>query len=278
MFLNQSVIAGIYASSTFAFLPTSLPNLGLWLDASDSSTLFQSFNGTTPAISQNDPIGYWGDKSGNARNFTITNNTQFNLRRPLLKLATQNGRNTVFFDGVNDVLVRNSFMYNAGAVTIFIASRTYASIITPTNRALIGESSSSIALDRYCPIFSRNSLSPADTAKLTAFINIGSTQLSPLNQYGVAFNQGVFNIITAIDSGSSYTGFVNGVNGGTVAYTRPPSASFTLAGLGSQITSTGAPSGEMESNMCEVIVYTRALTTSERQTVEGYLQTKWGIN
>lgn len=275
MFLNQSVISGIYASSASAFLPTSLPNLGLWLDASDSSTLFQNSNGTTPAVSQNDPIGYWGDKSGNARNFTITN-TQFNLRRPLLKLATQNGRNTVFFDGINDVLITGPFMYNAGSVTIFIASRTFASISPPTNRALIGESSSSVAY--YYPIFSRSSSSPADTAQLTSFINIGGvTQLPATNQYGVAFNQGVFNIITAIDSGSSYTGFVNGVNGGTVAYTRPPSSNFTIAGLGSQITSTGAPSGEMESNMCEVIVYTRVLSESERQVVENYLRNKWGI-
>ena len=250
--------------------PAQIPNLGLWLDASDSSTLFQNSNGTTPAILNNDPVGYWGDKSDNPRNFANT----VNSRRPLLKLATQNGRNTVFFDGVNDVLVRNSFMYNAEAVTIFIASRTSAPTSTFTNRALIGEVSASS--DRYCPIFSRGS--NPDYNQLTAFINIGgTTQLPATNQFGTAFNTNVFNIITAIDSGSSYTGFVNGVNGGTVAYTRPPSSSFTTAGLGSQITSAGDPANEMESNMCEVIVYTRALTTSERESVENYLKNKWGI-
>lgn len=274
----MSFVINPYSFSSSSFQPTDVPNLGLWLDASDSSTLFQSFDGTTPAVSQNDPIGYWSDKSGNNRNFTNNGNTPtLNARRPLLKLATQNGKNTVFFDGVDDVLIRNAFMYNAGAVTIFIASRTNASTTTVINRALIGESSSITVIDRYYPIFSRGGL-PLNYNKLAAYIYIGgTTQLAPTNQFGTAFNTGAFNIITAIDSGSSYTGFVNGVDGGTVAYTRPPSANFTVAGLGSQISNTGAPAGEMESNMCEVIVYTRALTTSERQTVEGYLQTKWGI-
>lgn len=256
---------------TFSFEPTGLFNLGLWLDASDSGTLFNgstSFGPVSPAILPNDPVGYWGDKSGNGRHFVST--TTAPSRRPLLKIATQNGKNTVFFDGVNDVLTSNAFMYNAGAVTIFVASKSYS--LGGIKRCVIGEFYATT--DRYYPIYSNDGV----PQQLTSFASVGGTQLlSPTISYGTAFNQGVFNIITAVDSGSSYTGFVNGANGGTTSYTRPASSSFGLVGLGSQITGTGAPSGPMESNICEVIVYTRALTTQERQLVENYLASKWAI-
>ena len=49
-------------------VPTDIAGLQLWLDASDSTTLFQNSDGTTPAIADSDPIGYWGDKSGNGNN------------------------------------------------------------------------------------------------------------------------------------------------------------------------------------------------------------------
>ncbi len=44
-----------------------ITGLALWLDASDAATLFQASDGTTPATANDDPVGYWGDKSGNGR-------------------------------------------------------------------------------------------------------------------------------------------------------------------------------------------------------------------
>ena len=49
------------------FTPRSISGLALWLDASDGATLFQNSDGTVPATASSDPVGYWGDKSGNGR-------------------------------------------------------------------------------------------------------------------------------------------------------------------------------------------------------------------
>jgi hypothetical protein len=82
------------------FSPLSIPGLALWLDASNSSTLFQDSAGTTPAAATNDVVGRWADRSGNARH--ATQGTTAN--KPLLKLAQQNGRNAIQFDSTDDYL------------------------------------------------------------------------------------------------------------------------------------------------------------------------------
>ena len=51
--------------------PTTIPGCMLWLDANDTSTMFEDFAGTIPAISNNDPITLWRDKSGNNNHFTV---------------------------------------------------------------------------------------------------------------------------------------------------------------------------------------------------------------
>jgi hypothetical protein len=71
----------------------------VWLDASDSSTLFQDASATTPASLENDPIGCWKDKSGNNRHYTGSSTA-----RPLLAIAKHNGKNSIYFDGVDDFL------------------------------------------------------------------------------------------------------------------------------------------------------------------------------
>ena len=82
------------------FNPASISGLQLWLDASDSSTLFRNSNGTTAATADGDPVGYWADKSGNGRAVTQTDGT----KKPALKLAVKNNRNVIRLDGVNDFM------------------------------------------------------------------------------------------------------------------------------------------------------------------------------
>ena len=75
-------------------LPLSIPGLQLWLDASDSSTLFQNSDGTTVATADGDPVGRWADKSGNGRHATQTDGT----KKPFKKLAVKNSRDVIRWD------------------------------------------------------------------------------------------------------------------------------------------------------------------------------------
>ena len=83
-----------------AFSPLSIAGLQLWLDASDSTTLFTDSAGSTPATADGDPVGRWADKSGNSNHTLQTDGT----KKPLLKLSVQNTQNGVRPDGVNDFL------------------------------------------------------------------------------------------------------------------------------------------------------------------------------
>lgn len=75
-----------------AFSPLDVPGLALWLDASDSTTLFQDSAGTTPATEDEHPIGKWADKSGNNYHATQAGD---NAKRPVLKLNIQNSKPVV---------------------------------------------------------------------------------------------------------------------------------------------------------------------------------------
>lgn len=83
-----------------SIVPTDIAGLTLWLDASDSTTLFQNSDGTTPATADSDPIGYWKDKSRNGSHAIQT----VNGNRPLLRTAVKNGKNVLRFSGVSDYL------------------------------------------------------------------------------------------------------------------------------------------------------------------------------
>jgi hypothetical protein len=64
-----------------AFAPDDISDLALWLDASDAATI----NGGNP--SDDDPVGVWADKSGNAYDAVQTEAEN----RPVYKTGVQNG-------------------------------------------------------------------------------------------------------------------------------------------------------------------------------------------
>jgi hypothetical protein len=81
------------------FSPASIEGLLLWLDADDAATVAQNSDGSG-SVADDDPVGYWGDKSGNGIHATQTTNNN----RPAAKASLWNGRQALLFDGSNDVL------------------------------------------------------------------------------------------------------------------------------------------------------------------------------
>lgn len=69
-------------------------SLRFWLDASDTSTLFQSSDGTTPATANDNPVGYWGDKVGSNNATQSTTANKFTH-----KTNIQNGLSALYADG-----------------------------------------------------------------------------------------------------------------------------------------------------------------------------------
>ena len=100
-----------------SFDPLSL-SPALWLDASDSATLFQS-NGGAAASADGDPVGYWLDKSGNGRHLTQTSG----INKPLLKLAIKNGKNGVLFNGTSSYFTMSNYTHGSSMTCFRVFER-----------------------------------------------------------------------------------------------------------------------------------------------------------
>ncbi len=100
----SSTGTGTIALGSGSFTGDRYPNLKLWLDANDTSTMDQgTAAGQTGAPSNNQQIGYWADKSGTAHHATVYGNV--NSNKPKYYSANMNSKPTVQFDGSNDYLI-----------------------------------------------------------------------------------------------------------------------------------------------------------------------------
>jgi hypothetical protein len=90
----------------------------LWLDASDSSTLFDATTGgSTPAA--DGTVARWEDKSGNSRHVTQGTSDY----RPIRKTSVQNSLDVVRFDGTDDLMVTGSNSPTLTGFTVFAVER-----------------------------------------------------------------------------------------------------------------------------------------------------------
>ncbi len=222
-----------------SFNPTSISGLQLWLDSSDSGTLFQDSAGVIPAINDGDPVGYWKDKSGNNRNFTQS--TAAN--RPALKTNIQNSKNIIRFDGVNDFIQPSGYALGPQPVTVFTVFKTngtgYHNIYdtSGSNPMMWIDGSGRIEFD----ITGYTSSSVVNIATLVSYVNASSGGIIAIN--GVTATS-PYNVALS----SSATTFFN--RGGGQTY---------------------------KGDFYEMLIYNSALSTAQRQQVETYLNQKWGV-
>ncbi len=101
--ISSPLFVAIFQSGGSPFSPTDIAGLQLWLKA-DTGT-FQDSAKTTPAVSDGDVVGAWEDQSGSGNDVLQTTTAN----KPLLKLNIANNRPVIRFDGTNDDLVVDSF-------------------------------------------------------------------------------------------------------------------------------------------------------------------------
>jgi len=219
--------------------PTKLAGLQFWVDASDALTLYTDSTLTTLAVADGDPIGGWKDKSGNSRNALQTDGT----KKPLLKLAIQNGRNVVRFDGVNDRLTLSATAQSQPSTVLVVAK------ITGSNDILI-------ACNPYSSPYYL-------IVKYNGYI-IGPNGYDTYLSLDSNFNQ-----ITSYYSTISNQVRLNGING--TAGTNF-SGSSPIGEIGDNSTN-GAPA---IADISEIILYDSVLSNSNILLVEAYLKAKWG--
>lgn len=237
---------------SFGFNPLSL-SPALWLDASDSTTLYNATTGGS-LVAPDGTVARWEDKSGNARHATQA--TVEN--RPLRKTSLVNGRDILLYDS-SDKLTCSLTL--APDFSVFIAGQRD----NTAGSAFAGNLQNGGAFDGIViGIFAAS----VNNFK-AAVVRVGGSETSTPN-----VNIGTSAVVASVVvQPTSYTGWINGANESTVSASyNNKDTSFTI-GSGR----SGSTAGDsIVGKLFEVLVYPTALSTTNRQAVESYLRTKWG--
>jgi hypothetical protein len=257
---------------TFQALP-SLDNIELWLDATKGL-----YNGLSALSADNSSVALWSDLSRKERHPTqsVVNNL------PTLKINVQNGNNVLRFNGISQFLeILNStatfrFLHDGTQYTIFIVAKAGETANPNAAYVILGNNGTASAL-RGASFYYDDTSSNDDfnvflsRGQSVVFV-VSQTQNNTFlpNQYNLASIELKPADPTAVNR-CSLT--VNGATYANNSSTGTPSTNNASLDL-----TIGQTNGFLYllGDLCEIIIYREILQTSERQTVENYLKTKWG--
>ena len=249
--LDPSVSAGYIKT------PKQINNCLLWLDANDTSTLSLSSNIVSSWSSK-------GTSSLTAIPQQLSNLPASNFS-PLYTAGAVNGLGAIYFDGSNDYMYVGSLsaLANIPGYTSFIV---LSPIYLNATQVFCGlqASFSSGTYDFFAYYLSLDTLR-------TGFDGGGNGAISYTSR-----NDGQKIIISTVRSAGTSNTFINGyqmqTNGSVNANT---DAGISILGIGANTYLSG--SQPYKGYVCEIIIYNRALSTTERIQVQNYLSNKWRI-
>jgi hypothetical protein len=256
------VPAGLYYDQRLLTLrrgkpvPLTVAGITVWYDGADPSTWFQDPARTTPASANGDVVGGLRDKSGlgnHASQATVA-------KKPTLALATQNGLAALQGDGTDDGLVVPDAAWPAGERSMFIVA-SYG-----------GASGYSYSWGRNAAIAGSLGITRDGGAGWSdSLVNASLNHV-----YGAGWRVESW-IFQTEPHGATHV-WKNAGSPYASAY------GFTLAagtnnspGIFGRANGVGSFDNCMAGYIGEVIAYSRALATAERQTIETYLRGKWGL-
>ena len=219
------------------FTPLSLSPL-LWLDASDTTTITSS----SGSVSQ------WNDKSGNGRHATQATSTY----QPTTGANTKNGLTIIDFNGTSAFMTTSSFTVPQPA-TWFVAlnaadKNNYYIFDGITTRQAAG----------------RNLVSSSGLDLFAGGVNCVASQTYPVTDaFTFVFNgtsseiyKKTTNLVTADAGTNQNTGGVR---------------------IGSRFSAPTEFPDYLQGAIYELVVYSGALSTSNRTAINDYLVSKWGL-
>lgn len=263
-------------ASNFIFAPTNINGLQLWLDASDTSTLYDATVGGSLVTTDGSAVARWDDKSGNSRHATQTTTND----RPLLKTAVRNGRNVLRFDGVSDSMI-NGIGWNYTNYTIFAVTAPNININSTGTHGVFGiaENLNNRLFLTYGGFLTSTAPDAGLTPRYTAFLdNANNSNERECSDYESNINANQYNIATCVFSSSAGTQlFFNRVAQNVSNRTSSPSLISSAAELRLGVRFSGAWGSYLNGDFCEFIIYNNILSDNQRTNVWNYLSTKWAI-
>jgi hypothetical protein len=240
--LNPTTVVG-------PFSPTNIAGLTLWFDASG---LVANTTNSFGIVDVSGNVSQWNDLSSNANTLTQTGSA-----RPTLQTAAQNSLNTVRFTGAS-----NQTMPLTTAPVNVDSAYTICAVIrrggpTGTNQVLIlGQGANVSGLVYHGLWYTDTNLY---TSNSTGNFNSSTTESS------TAYNQASWDL-----TGSTGHIFFNGAN-----ISGSAGANATTGGVYNMGWCAAGGLGYCNVEIAEVCLYNTVLSTANRQSVEGYLKSKW---
>jgi hypothetical protein len=223
-------------------LPTP-SNLQVWLKAD-----------AIIGLNDGDPISTWPESSGHARDYTGTTTT-----RPLYKTAQQNSLPGVVFDGTDD------FMTGTGASALSFSFYTvfkFASTAGTPVPMHFGVDNTFGTTDGFMIILVGGNRCIQERASAAAVTLVDAAATTNFEQWTI--NRTNTGPVTALRVNQSDQSLTNS------------SAAMTSNTMGiiGKFGSFGLPAS---CTICEILYYDTIHTTAQRDQVESYLKSKWGL-
>jgi hypothetical protein len=236
-----------------SFTPTLYSGLQLWLDATQV-TGYTNGQGMTS----------WIDKSAN----NFSNNAS---NAPTYQTNALNGQPVVRFNGTTQFFnFGNVLNLELNGISVF----SVANLNTTGVYSLIAKSIYNAGLARWGLI--RNGTENFFTTNTTNGATVYNTTFTDTSSgsriFGGTWDRA--NLFTYSNATQVATVAGADIGYGTNTYSLYVGAYGNANGTGPQ---TSGPNLMFNGDIGEILVYNRALSTSERQTVEGYLAWKWGL-
>ena len=240
----------LYNTLSVPFNPAQISSCSLWLDAADSSTLTLSGSNVTT----------WNDKSGNGYSVVQSNATYYPTYSSSLQGITC---------GTNSFLQQT-----ADNIPLIRDATSFSILYVVTPLALVADANTALTFFWSNIVPASVSTTPkwfTQTARLGTSKFYFSTTLSGTT--------GMFGP-SVLSNNTKYV--VGGITSSTNILTLTDGSSITQSAGGNFTSGTNAiltlgfPGSNGNNRFHEVLIFTRTLSTNERQQVEGYLAWKWG--
>ncbi len=254
--MNSRIAALILAavSGVFPFVSEAAPvltDLELWLRADAGVTTVGS------------AVSVWADQSGNGRDFS---DGAVAARRPTLTTDPGfDGLPVVAFDGIDDVLRNTALIVGGNAFTLFTVARI--SPLSSPYPYVFGETIGG-RIGYEGPPFT-----PLGNNGFDVFHDNGNDARATL----AGLSDGNPKIVTISGNGtmSSIQVWGDGTAATMSLTSGNPTISFTLGNTLGFAASCGVPPCFGDPDFAEILLYDRALTTTERQENESYLRARY---
>jgi hypothetical protein len=229
----------LLGTSGGGFSPSQIAGLALWLRA--DLGVYQDTGLTTPAVADGDPVGGWQDQSGTG-NHALQATAG---KRPLLKLAIQNGQPVLRFDATND----------------FLQATLVSTLTQPYTGFLVCKTTNVGRGDAFYD-------GPAAVNNLVDSDGLHYRLISGGSITGPAMDT-AFHVCTTLWNGAASALRIDGAE--TDGNPGAPNLSKLTLGIRGDLSSN--PLG---GDIGEVLFYTGALSAGNMALVEAYLKARWG--